>query len=86
MPGRLMWLGSLEWQRPTTWGGDVGRVEQTWFVDAGAVSNRLNEQRIYVGTGTGVRFMSPVGPMQLDMAYGHQTREWRLHLFVGIRF
>jgi translocation and assembly module TamA len=86
MPGRLMWLGSLEWQRPTTWGGDVGRVEQTWFVDAGAVSNRLNEQRVYVGTGTGVRFLSPVGPMQLDMAYGHQTREWRLHLFVGIRF
>ena len=86
MPGRLMWLSSLEWQRPTTWGGDVGRVEQTLFVDAGAVSNRLNEQRIYVGTGTGVRFMSPVGPMQLDMAYGHQTREWRLHLFVGIRF
>ena len=86
LPGRLLWLGGLEWQRPTTWGGDVGRLEQTFFVDAAAVSNRLNEQQVYVGTGTGVRFISPVGPMQLDIAYGHQTKEWRLHLFVGIRF
>jgi translocation and assembly module TamA len=86
LPGRLMWLGALEWQRPTTWGGDAGRVEQTFFVDAGAVSNRLDEQTVFVGTGTGIRFISPVGPMQVDVAYGHQTKEWRLHLFVGIRF
>ena len=86
LPGRFMWLGGVEWQRPTTWGGDVGRVEQTFFVDASAVSNRIDEQHVFVGTGTGVRFVSPVGPMQLDLAYGHHTKEWRLHLFVGIRF
>jgi translocation and assembly module TamA len=86
LPGRYMWLGGLEWQRPTTWGGDIGRVEQTFFVDAAAVSNRLNHTSVYLGTGTGLRFISPVGPMQVDLAYGHQTREWRLHLFVGIRF
>lgn len=86
LPGRLMWLGALEWQRPTTWGGDLGRLEQTFFVDAAAVSDRIDAQTVFVGSGTGVRFISPVGPMQMDVAYGHQTQEWRLHLFVGIRF
>lgn len=86
LPGRLMWLGGIEWQRPTTWGGDIGRVEHTFFIDAAAVSNRINEQQVFIGTGTGVRFISPVGPMQLDLAYGHHTQEWRLHLLVGIRF
>jgi translocation and assembly module TamA len=34
----------------------------------------------------GVRWRSPVGPLRADIAYGDETRAWRLHLSVGIAF
>jgi translocation and assembly module TamA len=33
-----------------------------------------------------VRFNSPVGPLQADLAYGLSPRRWRLHLRVGFVF
>jgi translocation and assembly module TamA len=36
--------------------------------------------------GTGVRINSPVGPMELDLAYGLQSRAFRLHMNVGFTF
>jgi len=38
------------------------------------------------GVGTGVRYNSPVGPLQLDLAYGLETKRLRLHLNVGFTF
>jgi translocation and assembly module TamA len=39
-----------------------------------------------LGSGVGLRWKSPVGPLQLDLAYGHAVQNWRLHLNVGFAF
>ena len=39
-----------------------------------------------VGLGAGVRWRSPVGPVQADLAYGVKTQEVRLHLRLGFSF
>ena len=39
-----------------------------------------------LGTGIGLRWRSPVGPLRLDWAYGHENRAGRLHFSVGITF
>jgi len=36
--------------------------------------------------GTGIRYNSPVGPLQLDLAYGLEVRRFRIHLNVGFTF
>ena len=56
------------------------------FIDAGAVANRLPDLKPRYGLGTGIRYISPVGPLQLDLAYGLETRRWRIHLSVGATF
>ena len=38
------------------------------------------------GVGTGVRYASPVGPLQADIAYGLKARKLRVHLTVGVTF
>jgi translocation and assembly module TamA len=84
-PGRYQAAGGVEWQRPLTW-GDGRSWEHTLFVDAGAVANQPSELRAHWGVGTGVRFNSPVGPLQADLAYGLTPRRWRMHLRVGFVF
>jgi len=39
-----------------------------------------------VGLGSGLRWRSPVGPVQADIAWGAQTRQLRLHLRLGFSF
>jgi translocation and assembly module TamA len=36
-----------------------------------------------VGVGTGVIVRTPVGPLEVDLAYGVKPRQFRLHLNVG---
>lgn len=84
--GRYLWTASAEWQRPLVWGGQRSDWEHTLFVDAGAVANRVRGLHAQVGVGTGARYRSPVGPLQLDLAYGQATRRWRLHLSLGFKF
>ena len=84
--GRYMAAGSVEWQRPITIAGNTQAWEQTVFVDAGTVTDKLNESVIYVGAGTGIRWASPVGPLQADLAYGFKTQGLRLHLRLGFNF
>jgi translocation and assembly module TamA len=83
---RYMAWGSIEWQRPFTLLGDARSFEQAVFVDAGAAADEPGEARFSTGVGTGLRWASPVGPLQLDAAYGTRTHEWRLHLRVGFQF
>lgn len=85
-PGRYMAVGSLEWQRPIWRDGVRTPWESVVFVDAGAVANRQEDLEAQVGVGAGVRYNSPVGPLQLDLAYGVETRKVRLHLSVGFSF
>jgi len=36
--------------------------------------------------GAGLRWRSPVGPLQTDLAYGLQAKQLRLHLRLGFTF
>jgi translocation and assembly module TamA len=85
-PGRYLAVGSVEWQRPIRRGGVDSAWESLLFVDAGAVANRVNDLRPAVGVGTGVRWRSPIGPVEAAIAYGVKARKLRLHFSVGFQF
>ena len=85
-PGRYLAVGSVEWQRPLWRNGERTDWESTVFVDAGAVADAVRDLKAQVGVGTGLRYNSPVGPLQVDLAYGLEQRRWRLHLNVGFAF
>ena len=84
--GRYLAVGSVEWQRPITIRGNRTDFESATFVDVGAVADRPGELRPRVGVGAGLRWRSPVGPLQADLAYGVQERQLRLHLRLGYTF
>ena len=85
-PGRFMAVGSAEWQRPIRRGGLPTEFESALFVDGGAVSDRIGGLRPSFGVGAGVRWKSPLGPLQVDLAYGLKARRVRLHFNVGVTF
>ncbi|RYX94431.1 MAG: outer membrane protein assembly factor [Comamonadaceae bacterium] len=85
-PGRYMAVGSVEWQRPIRRNGLLTEWENTVFIDAGAVSDKPQDMRPSVGIGTGVRWKSPIGPLQIDLAYGVKVQAVRLHVNVGFTF
>jgi translocation and assembly module TamA len=62
-----------------TWGIAV-------FVDAGDAADSFDQLSVAVGTGVGARYKSPIGPVNVDLAYGEQTGEFRLHLALGVEF
>lgn len=85
-PGRYMAVASFEWQRPI-WRGDVRTDwEGVLFADAGIVTNQASHTSPKVGVGAGLRYNSPVGPLQLDLAYGLGPKRLRVHLNVGFSF
>ena len=84
--GRYMLTGSVEWQRPIVIKGNTQDFEHALFVDAGTVGDELNNMYMRVGVGTGLRWKSPVGPVQADIAYGLQDQRLRLHLRLGFTF
>ena len=85
-PGRYMAVGSVEWQRPLTLKGRPSEFEHTVFIDAGAVADKPQDLRPSFGIGTGVRWKSPIGPLQIDLAYGLKVSQVRLHISVGFVF
>ncbi|MDD2879572.1 MAG: BamA/TamA family outer membrane protein [Rhodoferax sp.] len=84
--GRYLTTASIEWQRPIRINGNLSDWESTVFVDAGAVANQTSELSPKVGVGIGARWKSPVGPLQIDLAYGVDVRRLRLHLNLGFTF
>ncbi|MEI8170332.1 MAG: BamA/TamA family outer membrane protein, partial [Rhodoferax sp.] len=84
--GRYLSIGSVEWQRPITRNGRLTDWEGTAFIDAGAVADKPAELHAKVGVGVGARWKSPVGPLQIDVAYGVAVERFRLHLNVGFSF
>jgi translocation and assembly module TamA len=84
--GRYLAVGSAEWQRPIVWKGEMTDWESTLFVDAGAVADQPGDLHARVGVGAGLRWRSPVGPVQADLAWGVQAKELRLHLRLGFSF
>lgn len=79
--GRYLAVGSVEAVHWFTekWGGAV-------FYDVGDAADSLGALSPASGYGAGVRWRSPVGPLNLDVAYGNRTGQIRLHFSVGVSF
>ena len=85
--GHYLGVASVEWQRPIrSSNGLLTEWENTFFIDAGGVADKAKDVRPSVGVGTGVRWKSPIGPLQIDLAYGVEARQLRLHTSVGFVF
>jgi len=56
------------------------------FVDAGDAAASVSEFSVNLGYGVGFRWKSPIGPLALDVAYGQEVDDVRVHLVVGYSF
>ena len=82
--GNVLFTTSLEIAHPI-----LARFPQIWgaaFIDAGRAANRWGDLKPAVGVGVGLRYRSPIGPFALDVAYGEEDEQFRLHLSVGMTF
>ena len=76
---RYLSVGSLEYAHP---------VAEKWrlasFVDTGTATNDYRDP-LKVGSGFGVRWISPLGPIRFDLAFGVSETKipWRLHFGLG---
>lgn len=79
--GRYLATASAEYQYwfTHTWGGAV-------FYDAGNAADSVKDLHPKSGYGVGVRYKSPVGPINVDAAYGHAVHKYRLHFSLGFTF
>ncbi len=79
--GRYLLTASAEyqyWFKPP-WG-------VAFFYDAGNAADRLKELKPESGYGVGARWRSPVGPINVDIAYGQAVKKARLHFSLGFTF
>jgi translocation and assembly module TamA len=78
---RYLATGSVEYNHffEGNWGMAV-------FVDAGDAADSPGNLSPVFGYGVGARYRSPVGPINLDLAYGEATDEFRLHFSLGVSF
>jgi translocation and assembly module TamA len=79
--GRYLLTASAEyqyWIKPE-WGAAV-------FYDAGNAADSLKGIHPKSGYGIGARYKSPVGPINVDIAYGHAVKKARLHFSLGFTF
>jgi translocation and assembly module TamA len=79
--GRYLLTGGAEyqyWFRPP-WG-------VAFFVDAGNAADKFSDLKPEVGVGIGARWRSPVGPINVDLAYGEAVKKARLHFSLGFTF
>jgi translocation and assembly module TamA len=79
--GRLLGTASGELVHWFTdrWGGAV-------FADIGDAADKRDDLRARLGYGVGARWRSPAGPLALDVAYGEDVKEFRVHFAVAIAF
>ncbi len=79
--GRYLLTAGAEyqyWFRPP-WGVAV-------FYDAGNAGDKFSDLNPKSGYGVGARWRSPVGPINVDVAYGHAVKKARLHFSLGFTF
>jgi translocation and assembly module TamA len=79
--GRYLLTAGVEyqyWFRPP-WGVAV-------FYDAGNAGDKFSDLNPKSGYGVGARWRSPVGPINVDVAYGHAVKKARLHFSLGFTF
>nr|WP_228260841.1 autotransporter assembly complex family protein [Marinobacter orientalis] len=78
--GRFVMVGSAEYQYQFA---DNWRIAA--FVDEGNATDDLTDP-LATGAGLGIRWISPVGPLRLDIAKGLDPEfggEWRIHFSMG---
>lgn len=56
------------------------------FVDAGNAADTVKDLKPKYGYGVGGRWRSPVGPINVDVAYGQADKKVRLHFSLGFTF
>ena len=77
--GRYLLVGSVEYQYP---------LRERWrlatFVDQGNAFDHLSDP-LKTGVGIGLRWVSPVGPLRLDLAHGLESdgAGFRIHFSMG---
>ena len=78
---RYLATGSVEYNYffDRNWGAAV-------FVDAGDAADSAGALTPVFGYGVGARYRSPVGPVNVDLAYGEATGKFRLHFSLGVSF
>jgi translocation and assembly module TamA len=79
--GRYLLTASAEyqyWFKPP-WG-------VAFFYDAGNAADSIKDLKPESGFGVGARWRSPVGPINVDIAYGQAVKKARLHFSLGFTF
>jgi translocation and assembly module TamA len=79
--GRALLTGSLEYTHwlSADWGAAL-------FYDVGNATDDRHDLQLASGYGIGARWRSPAGPLGIDVAYGEQTRTWRVHFAISVGF
>lgn len=80
-PTRYLATAGVEYQHwlNASWGGAV-------FYDVGTATDSWGEKQLFQGVGVGARWRSPVGPVNVDLAYGIRNKEFHPHLSLGVAF
>ncbi|WP_168792900.1 autotransporter assembly complex protein TamA [Paraburkholderia aromaticivorans] len=81
LPTKYLVTGSAEYQHwfSHDWGAAA-------FFDVGTATDTWGEKVFYPGVGVGARWRSPVGPVNVDVAYGIRNKSVRPYLTLGIAF
>ncbi|SAL38109.1 OMP85 family outer membrane protein [Caballeronia choica] len=81
LPTKYLVTGSTEYQHWFThdWGGAA-------FFDIGTATDTWKERVFQPGVGIGARWRSPVGPVNVDVAYGFKNKSIKPYLTLGIAF
>ena len=65
-------------------------INQSWgiaaFVDAGNATDESPTSSSRSATASAARLRTPIGPFRLDVAYGQETKQVRIHFSVGLAF
>lgn len=81
LPTKYLMTGTAEYQHwfNRDWGAAT-------FFDVGTATDAWGEKVFYKGVGVGARWRSPVGPINVDLAYGLRNHSVRPYLTLGIAF
>ncbi|AOX99627.1 hypothetical protein BJP62_03650 [Jeongeupia sp. USM3] len=80
-PGRVLATATMEYQHA---------VYKDWraavFVDYGDAADSWRSYDGQTGVGAGARWVSPVGVLGADLAYGIDAEQWRFYFSLGLTF
>ncbi|HSC80834.1 MAG TPA: BamA/TamA family outer membrane protein [Chitinolyticbacter sp.] len=80
-PARALATATLEYQHA---------IFKDWraaaFVDYGDAADRWQDFEGKAGVGVGARWVSPVGVLGADVAYGIDEQQWRVYFALGVAF